>query len=165
MRRLAAFLRSLAGILASLDVFRAVTNAVSRPLNDNDNNMKRTYLTLAFSSLLFSSSCSTQEVKTPTVTGTNSANVAQNSMEPRAASTQPKDGNYPGRGKVTKINMDLGSVELDHEEIVGVMPPMIMEFYVKDKALLNGLTLSDKVEFVLEYKHPSETIIGIKKAQ
>ncbi len=77
--------------------------------------------------------------------------------------TQPKDGNYPGRGVVTKINMQLGSIELKHEEIVGVMPAMIMEFFVKDKSLLNGIAVGDKVDFILEYKHPAETIVGITK--
>lgn len=80
-------------------------------------------------------------------------------------STIPKDGNYPGRGTVTKINTELVSVELDHEEIVGLMPKMIMEFYVRDASLLDGLKVGDNVEFVLEYKHPSETIVGIKKIQ
>ena len=36
----------------------------------------------------------------------------------------PKNGDYPGKGKITKINNELGSVEMDHEVIVGVMPPM-----------------------------------------
>ncbi|MFN0277055.1 MAG: copper-binding protein [Pyrinomonadaceae bacterium] len=89
--------------------------------------------------------------------------VQQNTSTPVAVSTVPKDGNYPGRGKVTKINMELGSVELDHEEIVGVMPPMIMEFYVKEKALLDSVKVGDNVEFVLEYKHPAETIVSITK--
>ena len=77
----------------------------------------------------------------------------------------PKDGDYPGKGKVTKINITLGSIELDHEEIVGVMAPMKMEFFVKDKSILNGLKVGDEVEFVLEYKHPTETIVKITKAK
>ena len=77
----------------------------------------------------------------------------------------PKDGDYDGKGEVTKINMELGSVELKHEEIKDLMPAMQMEFFVKDKALLKGLTVGDKVDFVVEYKHPQEIIINIKKAQ
>ncbi len=77
--------------------------------------------------------------------------------------TVPKDGNYSGKGKVTKIDLKIGSVELNHEEIVGLMPPMTMEFYVKDKAILDGLKVGDSVEFVVEYKHPAETIVSIKK--
>lgn len=167
MRPLAAFLRSLDGFSASLDVVRMVTNAFFRPLKDN--YMKKTYLALSISGLLFFSACGTQQVETTTFTNTNNALVAQDSMEhsmePHAASTQPKDGNYPGHGKIIKINTELGSVELNHQEILGVMPAMIMEFYVKDKALLNGLAVGDKVDFVLEYKHPSETIVGITKVQ
>lgn len=75
----------------------------------------------------------------------------------------PKDGKYNAKGKITKINAQLGSIELDHEEIPGLMPRMIMEFFVKDKALLNGLTVGDSVDFVIEYKHPTETITSIKK--
>ena len=93
---------------------------------------------------------------------TNSARV-----EPTPMPTVmiPKDGNYNSRGKVTKINLDLGSVELDHEDIPGVMAPMRMEFYVKNKAELKPLKIGDQVDFVLEYKHPTETIVTIKKAQ
>jgi len=88
-------------------------------------------------------------------------NIATPSPVPTTAQT--KDGNYPGRGVVTKINTQLGSVELEHEEIVGLMPAMIMEFYVKDKSLLDSVSVGDKVDFVLEYKHPAETIVSLKK--
>jgi Cu/Ag efflux protein CusF len=84
---------------------------------------------------------------------------------PLATPWIPKDGNYEGRGVVTKINNDLGSVEINHEDIKDMMPAMRMEFFVKDKSLLKGLAVSDKVDFVVEYKHPQEIIINIKKAQ
>lgn len=77
----------------------------------------------------------------------------------------PKDGDYNGRGVVTKINNKQGSVELDHEDIPGVMPPMRMEFFVRNKAELKPLKVGDTVDFVLEYKHPTETIVTIKKAK
>lgn len=76
----------------------------------------------------------------------------------------PKDGKYDGTGEVTKINDELGSIELDHEEIKDFMPRMRMEFFVKDKALLKGLKVGDRVTFVVEYKHPQEIITSIKKA-
>ena len=76
-----------------------------------------------------------------------------------------KDGNYSGAGCVTRINMKLGSVELDHKEIVGLMPAMRMEFYVKDKAQLENLKIGDETEFVLEYKQGTEIITNIKKHQ
>ena len=85
--------------------------------------------------------------------------------EPLVTPIMPKDGNYNAKGKVTKINMELGSVEIDHEEIKDLMPAMQMEFFVKDKEMLKGLKVGDKVDFVIEYKHPQETITSIKKAQ
>ncbi len=103
--------------------------------------------------------------------GTKPSNVVpstpanRTSATPVPTTTIPKDGNYNGKGKVTKINAQLGSVELDHEEIAGLMPRMIMEFYVKDKTLLNGLAVGDSVDIVIEYKHPGETIISIKKVK
>lgn len=101
-------------------------------------------------------SCSQGEVKP--------ANTAATSGSPVPTIATPKDGNYDGKGRVTKINMELGSVELNHDDIPGVMPPMIMEFYVKDKSQLEPLKVGDNVHFVLEYKHPTETIVDIKKA-
>lgn len=77
----------------------------------------------------------------------------------------PKNGDYPGKGKITKITNEPGSVELDHKEIVGVMPPMLMEFYVTDKAMLKGLSVGDDVNFMLRYKDGQETISKIEKAK
>ncbi|MBS1795474.1 MAG: copper-binding protein [Acidobacteria bacterium] len=84
---------------------------------------------------------------------------------PAAAPSVPQDGRYEGRGEVTKINRELGSVELKHEEIKDLMPAMQMEFFVKDKALLKDLAVGDRAVFVVEYKHPTETIVEIRKIQ
>lgn len=126
-----------------------------------ENYMSKNYVTLAITALIFLSSCSTGDGQKSR--GENP--VSQPAVTSQNAPRIPKDGNYTSRGKVTKVNMELVSVELDHEEIVGVMPPMIMEFYVREKSLLDGLKVGDNVEFVLEYKHPSEIIVGIKKIQ
>ena len=75
----------------------------------------------------------------------------------------PKNGTYNGKGKVTKINLELVSVELDHEEIKDVMPRMIMEFFVTQKTELEKLEIGDQVDFVLEYKDGQEKIIRIEK--
>lgn len=70
---------------------------------------------------------------------------------------------YSSTGVVTKINMDLGSVELNHQDIPGLMPAMIMEFYVKDKQMLVPLKVGDKVSFTIEEKDHTEVISAIKK--
>lgn len=86
----------------------------------------------------------------------------------------PPNGDYPGTGVVTKINNEgPGSVGMNHEEIKGtangkefvVMPAMPMEFNVTDKAMLNGLKIGDKIDFVLRYKDHNETIVKITKAR
>jgi len=87
------------------------------------------------------------------------------SAPPAPTVSIPKDGDYNGKGVVTKLNPDQGSIELDHEEIKDMMPAMQMEFFVSDKKILDGLKVGDKVDFVLRYKNPTETIVSIKKAQ
>jgi protein SCO1 len=57
---------------------------------------------------------------------------------------------YQGAGVVRSINPKFPSVEIDHQEIKGLMPAMRMEFYVRDKSLLDGLKPGDRVEFTLE---------------
>ena len=89
--------------------------------------------------------------------------VTSLSTTPIPTNINPTDGNYTGRGKVTKINNEIGSVELDHEDIPGLMPKMIMEFYVTDKAILKNIAVGDNAEFVVQYKQGIEKIISIKK--
>ena len=57
---------------------------------------------------------------------------------------------YRGVGVVKSLNPKLPSIEIDHEDIKGLMPAMTMEFYVRDKSLLEGLKTRDRIEFTLE---------------
>jgi Cu/Ag efflux protein CusF len=95
----------------------------------------------------------------PTSTASPTASVSNGSM-PEAQAKY-----YDGTGKVTKINLEIGSVELDHEEIKGLMPKMIMEFYVADTSQLKDLKIGDRVDFVLEDKGGAERISSIKKTE
>jgi Uncharacterized conserved protein len=97
-------------------------------------------------------------------TSKNQANVPP-TPKPAGTQTQIENGDYPGKGKVTKIDMQSGSVEMNHEEIVGVMPAMLMEFFVSDKGMLEGLKVGDTVDFTLRYKDRSETVVAISKAK
>ena len=120
--------------------------------------MKFTIWIVATGILFISAACGSQQtINNKDVPPPNTTTPAQNTT----TLVFPKDGNYPGKGKVTKIDLNIGSVEFHHEEIVGLMPAMIMEFYVKDKAILDGINVGDNVDFVLEYKHPAETIVSI----
>ncbi len=97
--------------------------------------------------------------------GTAVSSAPSPSTSPVPTPVVPADGDYDGKGVVTKIDLDLGSVGIDHEEIKGVMPPMSMEFYVSDKKILDGVSVGDKIEFVLRHRTPTETIVKIKKAK
>ena len=61
--------------------------------------------------------------------------------------------------------MELGSVEVNHEDIKDLMPAMTMEFFVSDKKMLDGLKVGDRVDFVIRYKDRNETITKITKSQ
>ncbi len=110
--------------------------------------MKTISAALIIALSIFSQGCSRSDVKT------------SNSVSTSA--TEIKDGDYLGKGKVTKINNEIGSVEMDHDDIPGLMPAMRMEFYVADKAMLNGLAVGDSVDFIL-YKKGTETITKLTK--
>lgn len=54
---------------------------------------------------------------------------------------------YRGRGVVKIINIKEGWIEIDHEDIPGLMPAMEMEFWVKEKSLLGQARVGDRVDF------------------
>jgi Cu(I)/Ag(I) efflux system periplasmic protein CusF len=118
----------------------------------------RSFLTIAIISVTLAVACDT---KRPA----GNDKVSAPSPSPIPTAMIPKDGNYNGKGKVTGIDLQLGTVEIDHETIPDMMPAMKMGFYVSDKALLKGLVVGDRVEFVIEYKARHETIVDIKKVK
>ena len=123
--------------------------------------MNRIYTMIVVAAFCFVG-CSAPTESTPTKTPT--ANAASTvTPSPTSSSGRPKNGDYPAKGTVTKINTELGSVEMDHDEIVGVMPAMRMEFYVTDKKLLNGLKAGDRIDFTLRYKDGTEMVTAISK--
>jgi Cu(I)/Ag(I) efflux system protein CusF len=92
-------------------------------------------LTLALLPALGMSMCNRDRSTPPKVSGPGAA-VATTS--------------YQGEGRVISVNAKRPSIEIDHEEIKGLMPAMTMEFYVKDKSLLEGLKTSDHIEFTID---------------
>jgi Cu/Ag efflux protein CusF len=57
---------------------------------------------------------------------------------------------YQSVGVVKSTNNSGPTIELDHEEIKGLMPAMTMEFYVSDKSLLQGIKPGDRVAFTIQ---------------
>jgi Cu/Ag efflux protein CusF len=114
---------------------------------------------LVLSAFLFLQACGSPAAN-------NSVSKAVNTPAPTPVPTSitPKDGDYPAKGVVTQVNMEAGWVEIDHEDIKDLMPPMKMMFNVTDTSILKGISAGDKVDFILEYRHPTEVVKSIKKS-
>lgn len=78
-----------------------------------------------------------------------------------AAAVQPNS--YQGVGVVKALNPKLPAIEIDHEEVVGLMPAMQMEFPVTDVSLLNGLAVNDHIDFTIVDNKGDMRITAIKK--
>lgn len=78
-----------------------------------------------------------------------------------AAAVQPNT--YQGVGVVKSLNPKLPAIEIDHEEVVGLMPAMQMEFPVTEASLLDGLAVNDHIDFTIVDNTGNMKIIAIKK--
>ena len=78
-----------------------------------------------------------------------------------AAAIQPNT--YQGVGVVKGLNPKAPAIEIDHEEIVGLMPAMQMEFPVTDGALLSGLAVNDHIDFTVVEKTGIIKVTAIRK--
>jgi Cu/Ag efflux protein CusF len=103
---------------------------------------------VALLSLLGVFGCKPNRSATPRVSGPAAA-VATNS--------------YQGEGKIISITEQRPSIQIDHQEIKGLMPAMTMEFYVKEKLLLGGLKAGDRIEFSIDSGVGGLVITRIKR--
>ena len=78
-----------------------------------------------------------------------------------AAAIQPNT--YQGVGVVKGLDPRAPAIEIDHEEIVGLMPAMQMEFPVTDVALLSGLAVNDRIDFTVVERTGEMKVTDIKK--
>ena len=69
-------------------------------------------------------------------------------------------------GEIRKIDAEAGKLTLKHEEIKHLdMPGMTMVFTVKDKALLTGLKVGEKVKFKVVNDSGKFVVIDVKVGQ
>jgi len=102
-------------------------------------------LVIATLTLIVASACSNQQ------------HSAQHAATPSPSTAAPVSGpaaavqinSYQGVGIVKKIDPKVPAVEIDHGDIEGLMPAMQMEFPVTDGAMLNGITVNDRVDFTV----------------
>jgi Cu/Ag efflux protein CusF len=72
----------------------------------------------------------------------------------------PADARYQGQGTVVAVDLKKGTVTVDHGEIKGLMPPMVMAFVVDSGEALDGLRPGDSVTFTLRPRGVTFTIAG-----
>ena len=74
------------------------------------------------------------------------------------------DKPYPATGVVALINKQEGWIEINHDEIKDLMPAMQMEFWVKDKSLLDKVKVGDRVDFTVVETKKGEYLTEIKRS-
>ena len=92
------------------------------------------------------------------------AQVGADSGTPKAQRTPAPVKSYAGVGFVRSIHLEEGWLEIDHEEIKDFMPAMLMQWSVKNRAMLKSVRVGDKVNFTVEDDNGTEFITGLKKA-
>jgi Cu/Ag efflux protein CusF len=78
-----------------------------------------------------------------------------------AASSSDKQ--YDVKGKVIAVKPDEKKIELDHEDIPGLMKAMKMDFRVEDPKLLEGLSPGDTVQGRLQVKSGQYTLTELRR--
>ena len=94
--------------------------------------------------------------------GGEKQNANQTPSGPAAA---VQTNSYHGVGVVKSLNPKAPAIEIDHEDIEGLMPGMQMEFPVTDASILNGIAVNDHIDFTLEDNAGVMRITAIKKKE
>lgn len=91
------------------------------------------------------------------------ANQQTNAPTPTGPAAAVAANTYEGVGVVKSINTKTPAIEIDHQDIEGLMPAMQMEFPVTDASLLNGIAVNDKIDFTIESAKGDMKVTAIKK--
>lgn len=86
-----------------------------------------------------------------------------NSAAPASPAASAQSNSYQGVGVVKSIDAKAPAIEIDHDDIEGLMPAMQMEFPVTDAALLNGIAVNDRIDFTVEASGSEMKVTAIKK--
>jgi len=126
------------------------------------SSKRNVYSLLIVLPLLLISSCQKQEraVQTAQPIPASSTIPARPPGYPPPVMNQP----YPATGVVVLINRKEGWIEINHDEIKGLMPAMQMEFWVKDKSLFDNAKAGDRVDFTIVETEKGEYLTELKRA-
>src|SRR5215467_9071451 len=86
-----------------------------------------------------------------------------NSQAPAGPAAAVQTNSYHGVGVVKSVNPKAPSIEIDHQDIEGLMPGMQMEFPVTDASILNGIAVNDHIDFTIENNAGAMRVTAIKK--
>jgi Cu(I)/Ag(I) efflux system periplasmic protein CusF len=78
-----------------------------------------------------------------------------------AAATQTTT--HQATGTVKALDLKGPTIDIDHGDIEGLMPAMEMEFSVSNAALLNGISVGDRIEFQVTNSVGGLQVTSIKK--
>ena len=136
-----------------------MTTVLNNILRRSGSNV---YALLIILPLLLISSCQKQEQAAQIAQPTPSASTfpARPPGYPPPVMNQP----YPATGVVVLINRKEGWIEINHDEIKGLMPAMQMEFWVKDKSLFDNAKAGDRVDFTIVETEKGEYLTELKRA-
>src|SRR5215216_3884758 len=95
--------------------------------------------------------------------GNQPVNHQSSTPTPSGPAAAVQSNSYQGVGIVKGLNPKRPGIEIDHEEIVGLMPAMQMEFPVTDVGLLNGLAVNDRIDFTIQNGTGEMKVTAIKK--
>ena len=118
------------------------------------------FLLLIILSVILSTSCRQQQ---PAVNTAKSTPTPQNLSGPPGLPAPVMNKPYPGTGVVVSVNRSEGWVEINHEDIKDLMPAMQMEFWVKDRTLLDKVNVGDRVDFTIVETNKGEFLTAIKR--
>ena len=123
---------------------------------------RNVYALLIILQLLLISSCQKSEraVQTTQPVPAPSTIPARPPGFPPPVMNQP----YPATGVVVLINRKEGWIEINHDEIKGLMPAMQMEFWVKEKSLFDNAKAGDRVDFTIVETEKGEYLTELKRA-
>jgi Cu/Ag efflux protein CusF len=121
------------------------------------NNKRRGYWPLIILLLLAIASCQKQK---PLAQITQPTPIMGPPGYPPPVMNQP----YAATGTVVLINRQEGWIEINHGEIKGLMPPMQMEFWVKDNTLFDNAKAGDRVDFTVVETPKGEYLTELKRA-
>jgi Cu(I)/Ag(I) efflux system protein CusF len=90
--------------------------------------------------------------------------LAQSNMD-HSKMTMPQAASM-ATGEVRKIDKDSAKITIKHGEIKQMdMPPMTMVFTAKDKTLLDGVKVGDKIQFMVVNESGKMVVTDIQAAK